>query len=232
MLTAVLSGATLGLLNMAHCAAMCGPLSSAVSLPAAGQRPIRYQLGRLISYGFLGAMSGHLGRALRLSVPGGASVWIVATLTAAACLLTARSLLRPARSTSGLVQLQTRPRRRSLFAMFAALVPKEPLVLGLLSALLPCGVLASALLTAAATGEAWSGMQLMFTFAAVSGVAVWSAGMALQLAPRRFAFSAVRRVLAVALVALAGFTLYRPLRALRLGPDASVEHAACHGSTP
>ena len=212
MLTAVLSGATLGLVNMAHCAAMCGPLSSAATLPGGGHRPTRYQLGRLTSYGFLGALSGHLGGALQLAAPGAAGVWLFATLTAAACLLTARALLG-AKSKNGLVQLAASPRPRSAFALLLRLVPREPFVLGLLSALLPCGVLASAVLAAVATGDGVRGMALMLVFAAVSGTVVWGASVAFGVAPRHFNRS-VRRALAVVLVAGAGAALYRPIRAL------------------
>ena len=231
MLTAVMSGATLGLLNMVHCAAMCGPLSSAASLPSSAQRAARYQLGRLASYVFLGALSGHLGSALRLIAPGTASVWVVATLTAAACLLTARSLFSGAAATSGLVQLKTGRKRRSLFGLFLELVPREPFVLGMLSALLPCGVLAAAVLAAVATGDALLGSSLMFAFAAVSGVAVWGATIAIQLAPRRFPLPA-RRALAFALVAMAGLALYRPIYAITRDPHAAGPHAACHGVAP
>jgi sulfite exporter TauE/SafE len=231
MLTAILSGATLALLNVVHCAAMCGPLSSAVCLPAGGQRLVRYQLGRLSSYAFVGAMSGHFGRALRLVAPGAAGAWVVATLTAAACLLTARSLVGATASSTGLVQLKVGRTPRSLFALLVGLVPREPFVFGLLSALLPCGVLASAVLAAVAFGDAVRGMLLMLTFSAVSGVAVWSASVAIQFAPRRFALP-VRRGLAAVLVVLAGLTLYRPMRALTREPLASEAHAACHESTP
>jgi sulfite exporter TauE/SafE len=228
MVTAVVSGATLGLLNMVHCAAMCGPLSSAASSPQGGLRSIRYQLGRLASYGFLGAMSGHLGRALQLVVPSAASVWVVTMLTAAACLLTARSMFTR-NSPSGLVQLGAGPKRRSVFALLVGLVPREPLVLGMLSALLPCGVLASSVLAAVATGDALLGMSLMLAFAGVSGVAVWGASLVIQAAPRRAL--PLRSALACALIMLAGLTLYRPLYALMHEPQTIGEHAACHGST-
>jgi sulfite exporter TauE/SafE len=191
---------------------------------------LRYQVGRATSYGFLGAMSGHLGHALRLSVPDAAAVWVVAPLTAAACMLTARSLLRRTPAVDGLVQLKSTRPRASLFAVLLRLVPREPLVLGMLSALLPCGVLASSLLAAVATGDAWSGMSLMLAFAAVSGAAVWGASAAMQLAPRSFNLS-FRRALACALFVFAGLTLYRPIRALTREPHASVHHAACHDST-
>jgi uncharacterized protein len=224
MLTAVTAGATLGLLNVVHCTAMCGPLSSAASAPASLSRATRYQLGRLLSYTFLGALSGHLGHALRLVGPSAVSAWIVATLTAAACLLTARSLFAGAKPASGLVQLQSARKRRSLFAVLLELVPREPAVLGMLSALLPCGVLASVLLAAVATGDAVPGAVLMGAFAAVSGVAVWGATLAIQLAPRKLGVP-VRRVLALALIAMAGLALSRPIYALANEP-----HAACHGA--
>jgi hypothetical protein len=71
------------------------------------------------------------------------------------------------------------------------------------------------------------GMSLMLAFAGVSGVAVWSASVVIQAAPR--GALPVRRALACALVMLAGFTLYRPLYALMHEPQAVGQQAACHG---
>lgn len=208
---------------MAHCAAMCGPLSGAVSRSAGKSGLPRYQAGRLASYAFLGAVSGHLGRALQLIVPSRVSLWIPATLAAAACLLTAYSLLKPAAPGGGLVQLRAAGPRRSLFSLLFALVPKEPLVLGALSALLPCGVLASALLAAVASGDAASGAALLAAFAAVSGAAVWSAGFATQFLPERFG-PKLRHALVYVLVLMAALAVYRPIHALT-----QAEHSvACH----
>lgn len=214
---------------MAHCAAMCGPLSSAVSLRASKAGLGRYQIGRALSYAFLGALSGHLGKALQWLTPSALSAWVVASLTAAACLLTARALLRSNNEPTALVQLRTEPqRRRSLFTILAQLVPREPFVFGLLSVLLPCGVLASALLAAVASGSALSGGALMSAFAGVSGLAVLGAGLTTQLVPRRFA-AGFRRAIAYALVALALLAVYRPLHALTLPPrEAAALGAHCH----
>lgn len=213
MLAVWVSGATLGLANMAHCAAMCGPLSGAVSRSAGRLGLLRYQAGRLAGYAFLGALSGHVGRALQLIVPSRVSVWIPATLAAAACLMTAYGLLQPAAPRAGLVQLRAAGKRRSPFAVLFALVPKEPLVLGALSALLPCGVLASAVLAAVAAGDAASGTGLMVAFAAVSGIAVWGAGLATQILPERFG-PKLRHALVYVLVVMAALAVYRPIHAL------------------
>lgn len=232
MLTAMLSGATLGLVNLVHCASMCGPLSSAVCLRAGRQGLARYQVGRALSYVFIGALSGHLGRALSLLTPSHVSIWVVATLTAAACLLTARALLRAGSDPSALVQLRasSEPRRtrRSLFAVLLPLVPRDPFVFGLLSALLPCGVLASAVLAAVASGSAPNGSLLMAGFAAVSGSAVLAAGLVTQHVPRRYA-PAFRRVVAAALVAAAALAVARPIQATARSASDTAPHAVhCH----
>lgn len=227
MLAVWLSGATLGLANMAHCAAMCGPLSGAASRSAGKSGLSRYQAGRLLGYAFLGALSGHLGRALQLIVPSRANVWIPAALTAAACLLTAYNLFKPAATNGGLVQLRAAGPRRSLFSLLFGLVPKEPLVLGALSALLPCGVLASAVLAAVAAGDAASGALLMVGFAAVSGASVWGAAFATQRVPQGFG-PGFRRTLGYVLVLLAALAVYRPLHALTQTSEQAGHNVACH----
>jgi len=223
MVSAVLSGAMLGLVNLVHCAGMCGPLSSALCLRAGRAGLARYQAGRTLGYVFLGALSGHLGRALSV-LPSRLSVWLVALLTAAACLLTARSVLAANRAGDALLQLR-RSRRRSLFALLAPLVPREPLAFGLLSALMPCGVLASAAIAAVASGSALRGSLLMAAFAVTSGSAVWATGLLTQHLPRRHA-PLFRRALALALLTVAALAIARPLQATASNAAAHAPH--CH----
>jgi sulfite exporter TauE/SafE len=105
MLSALLSGAVFGMLNLAHCAGMCGPLAAAGCASTGRADLVRYQLGRSVAYGYAGAIAGHFGRGLLLY---GASwtTWLFPLLTAAAYLFAARGLLRGTRS-NGLVQLGT-----------------------------------------------------------------------------------------------------------------------------
>jgi sulfite exporter TauE/SafE len=230
MFTALMSGLMLGLVNLMHCAGMCGPLSGAVCLRSGRVGLARYQIGRVSSYVFLGALSGHLGRALAVAVPATVSVWLTASLTAAACLLTARSLLRASASATLLpasALCAPRSQQPSLFALLTSLAPRDPFVFGLLSALLPCGVLASAVLAAVASGSAASGSLLMAAFAFMSGSAVLAAGFVMQLVPGRFA-PLFRRGLACALVAIALLSVARPLSALSRTASSPSHALHCH----
>ena len=58
----------LGLGSSLHCAGMCGPIACSYALPLASQKPsllwsyhLRYTLGRLLVYGWLGALMGAIG---------------------------------------------------------------------------------------------------------------------------------------------------------------------------
>ncbi|HKU38676.1 MAG TPA: sulfite exporter TauE/SafE family protein [Polyangiales bacterium] len=219
MLSALLAGVAFGIFNLAHCAAMCGPLV-AVGCGSSGRTGLlRYQLGRSASYAFAGALAGHFGSGLSLYAGVWAS-WSFALLTAASCLIAARSLLGAPR----LVQLRTGKRRGAVFRTLLRLVPREPLALGLISALLPCGLLAAALLAAVATGSAPAGAAFMFGFAAASGTVVLGSGLLVQLGPRISLAS--RRVLACALLAIAVLAVARPLAAVNQAPAAA--HHSCH----
>ena len=224
MLPAFASGAVLGLLNLAHCAGMCGPLAAAGCKHAGRSGLLRYQLGRALAYGFAGAMCGHIGRALSLYTSLRWASWVFAALTAGACLFTARELLR--RESAGLVPLRLRRSRSWLQTLFA-LLPRDPLALGLLSLLLPCGLLATALLAAVATGTAANGAAFMAAFAATSGSALLSASWLAQQLPR-LSLSA-RRGLACLLVAGALVTIARPIAALpQASQKPSVGAPRCH----
>lgn len=222
MLSALLSGAAFGMFNLAHCAAMCGPLVAAGSGTTGRTGVLRYQLGRSLSYAFAGSLAGHFGSGLSLYAAGWAS-WLFALLTAAACLVAARGLLGP-RPAPQLIQLGTSSRRGSWFRTLVALAPRDPLVLGLLSALLPCGLLAAALLAAVATGSAPAGATFMLGFATASGGAILGSGLLVQSAAR--ISPAARRVLACALVAIAVLAVVRPLAATSGKAPASQHH--CH----
>ncbi|HKP63328.1 MAG TPA: sulfite exporter TauE/SafE family protein [Polyangiales bacterium] len=223
MLTALLSGAAFGAFNLAHCAGMCGPLAAAGCSRTGRTGLFRYQLGRTLAYVYAGALAGHFGRGLEL-YGAGWSVWLFALLTAAACVVSASSLWRSSRA-RGLHPLRVGPRPRSLFGTLLRLMPRDPGVLGLLSLLLPCGLLAAALLAAITSGSAPAGATFMLGFAAVSGVAVLGTGRLVQLtvvfSPRQ------RRGLAVVLLLAAALSVGRPLAALGNAPTSARTHA-CH----
>jgi sulfite exporter TauE/SafE len=231
MLQAFLSGALLGLTSVPHCAVMCGPLAAATCARSTRRSaPLRYQLGRTLSYGLAGAVAGSASHVLLHAIEPGLLVFtLFAALAAGACLLVARLLVAPRRAAGDLIQLGDGPRRRSLSASLLRLAPSDPGAFGMLSVLLPCGVLGAALLVAIASGDARSGAAAMTGFATTSGLALLAAGALARTLPLR-ASPVVRRWVALALVVAALGLMIEPVHALVRAPrqhsGAQVRH--CH----
>ena len=227
MLTALTSGALFGLLNLGHCAGMCGPLAAAGCRRTGGSGPWRYQLGRTLAYGFAGGLCGHAGSGLQLYAPARWASLAFASLTAAACLFAARQLTRSDRQLA-LVQLGlNRSASRGWLRTLLRLLPREPLAVGAMSVLLPCGLLAAALLASVATGSGEAGAEFMTGFAATSGIAIVGAGWVMQ---RLSDFGVpVRRGLACLLVAGAVVIVARPFVVLDHHAEPGAATApACH----
>lgn len=225
MLVAMLSGLVFGMVNLAHCAGMCGPLAAASCARTGRSGPLRYQLGRSAAYVYAGAMAGHFGNGLHLYAASWTR-WLFPLLTAAACVLAARGLLQLRRAPR-LIQLRgVATSKPSWFERLLRLLPRDPLPLGLLSVLLPCGLLAAALLAAVATGSAAAGAGFMFGFAASSGAALLGAGLLAQFAS---SFSVtVKRSLACVLLITAALVVARPIAASSGDASAATKHHACH----
>jgi sulfite exporter TauE/SafE len=228
MLQAVLSGALLGLTSIPHCTAMCGPLAGfACSRTPGRASALRYQLGRSFGYAVAGALAGHAGHALLDALPKGAFAWVVfAALAASSCVLIARMLWRRDAS-ERLVSLRVSP-ARSFSSRLVRLVPRDPLALGAITALLPCGALAAALLLAATTSAPVPGALLMLGFATTSGPALLIAAVATRALQLR-ASPLVRRLAAGALVVAALLLMLRPVSALVANPSHhGAPTAHCH----
>jgi uncharacterized protein len=229
MSASILAGVAFGALNLAHCAGMCGPLA-AVGCRRGGSSSrlalLRYQVGRTLTYVFAGAMAGHFGSAVVLHVPAWTS-WAFAALAAAACAYAALRVARP--RAPKLLPLRTGPRsERSLHRLLYRLLPNDPLVLGLASIALPCGLLAAALLAAAASGNPERGAAFMGGFASASGAAIFGAGWLVQIAPQRG--MVLRGAMAALLIASALVALARPLAAANEEEkrSSSAAQPACH----
>ncbi|MDD9939170.1 MAG: sulfite exporter TauE/SafE family protein [Myxococcales bacterium] len=230
LMQAVVAGALAGLASGPHCAAMCGPLCAAsCGAPAAGSgtRALRYQLGRVVAYAFVGSVAAQLGALIEAS-------WLVSTApvllsvgVAIALLLLALRLWRGA--SEPLVPLRAvRRATPGRWTRLLALLPREPAALGALSALLPCGALAAGLLLAAASSHRLAGALLMGAFAITSAAFVLGGGALLT----RLSVHASRRAsraLALALVLAAVVVSALPL--VRTGTSTHSTHAAeasCH----
>jgi sulfite exporter TauE/SafE len=223
MLAALAAGALAGLLASPHCLTMCGPLAAFAAMPRAGAprsfgRPLRWQLGRLAAYAGVGALAGASGAGVIRAL---APEWLPTALAFALGAALIATALRLARAPSPRpVPLGKEP-RTPLAARILARAPREPLVLGALTALLPCGALFAGALVAAGAGGAVEGAIAMSGFAVASGVPLLAAG-ALGAQPLGRAPLALRRLFAGALLLGALFTIARPLTA---EPEGSVCHS-------
>jgi sulfite exporter TauE/SafE len=116
---------------------------------------------------------------------------------------------------------------------------EHPFLVGLGTALLPCGALAAAVLIAASTGTAPLGALSMLAFSVVSGVGLVGAAWLFERISRR-PRPATSRALAVVLALGAVMFVIRPVHALRHGEpachtpgtsdSAQGEHGHAHGA--
>jgi len=164
-----------GLLGSTHCVVMCGGLATALATaPGPGARswrPLLYQLGRLMSYCAAGALAGALGFAA-------GSAFVLPRLEASLRVATAVFVVVIGLNIAlrGVVGwrwlrfpelLGARAWRRVAPAIQRSL-PREPalraLSLGALWGFMPCGLVYSVLLVAAAAGSAARGGVLLLAF--------------------------------------------------------------------
>ncbi len=135
----------IGLLSGVHCIGMCG------GIMLTQKNAVAYNAGRLFSYTALGAMFGALGtvitydaqfKSMLFTICGGLVVIIGLMMWGVPFLRQiSPELTKPCRFKGG-----------------------RPLVIGLLTGLMPCGALASMWLFAAASGSAAKGAESMFAF--------------------------------------------------------------------
>ncbi len=240
LITAVFMASLMGSI---HCAGMCGPLVAMGVAPGRHRRPghlfaqSAYNGGRLIVYTALGTIAGMLGAGLDLGgayfgmqrgalmLAGGGMI-----LFGLAALLRLAGIRVPTFSLPG--PLNGMFRRGHEYA--ASVDPRlRPVLMGLLSAFLPCGWLYAFVLTAAGSGSAVRGAVCMAVFWAgtlpiMVAVAVGVRNLAGPLRRHLPAAAAVALML-VGLAALLGRFDVPPLAA---GPTSEIAGAptpACHG---
>jgi len=165
----------MGLAGGPHCIAMCGAACAGIGQAAAPRAQaglLLFQIGRLIGYGLLGLLASASMQGLGwLSVHSAAlrPVWIMihvaGIVIGLALLIWAR---QPAWLDSGARRVWARVRSGVARWGLAA-----PLAIGAAWALMPCGLLYSALMVAALTGHVLEGAVVMLLFAAGSGVTLW-----------------------------------------------------------
>ena len=141
-----------GLLTSIHCVGMCGAINLLTVINKTTKRsykkPILYNLGRLISYTALGGIVGLIGSVLTVNK----------TVTGIIILLAAIVMFLMALAMLGLIPL------KKLKLIRHKTVTANPLIIGLLNGLMPCGPLQAMQVYALSTGSPIKGAISMFLF--------------------------------------------------------------------
>ncbi|MCW7537784.1 sulfite exporter TauE/SafE family protein [Aquabacterium sp. A7-Y] len=163
-----MTGLLMGLAGSPHCATMCGAASA--TLGCSASRPVAFQLGRLGGYGLFGAVIASSSEALRW----GARELVVLqpfwAMFHLAVVLLGLALLWLGRQPAWLDALAGRVWQGLRHRTLGLDSRRWPVVAGLLWALLPCGLLYSALMVASLASTPWEGGAVMVGFGLGSGV--------------------------------------------------------------
>ena len=163
----ILASFFVGLLGSLHCVGMCGPIAIALPIPNANNISfvigrLLYNLGRVATYSFLGAVFGLLGSRLVIS---GFQQSVSITLGIAiliAVLIPPKYKAKISQHT--IIQKITLPLKSGISDLFKRGTFSAMFLIGLLNGLLPCGLVYVALAGAIASGNAISGTLVMILF--------------------------------------------------------------------
>ena len=205
----------MGLVGGPHCIVMCGAACAGVARAAAphGRMALlQFQVARAVGYALLGGFAAGsvqglawLGQNLAVLRP----VW---TMMHVAAVLLGLLLVVQARQPAWIdgwaqqVWRRTRP-------LMATLGRRAPVMLGVGWALMPCGLLYSALLVASLSASVWSGAAIMALFALGTTVSLVAGPWLLLHLRGGRAGSWGIRLAGVALVATSGWALWAGLTA-------------------
>ena len=166
----------MGVLGGPHCVAMCGAACAGLG-QAAGEHRLRalgaFQIGRLMGYALLGAAAAYSVQGLGWLTTQSAAwrpLWTLLHLAAMALgLVLVVQARQPVWLDAGARSLWARV--RAFNQRWGAAAPR---MVGALWALMPCGLLYSALMVAALAGDPLNGAASMAFFALGSSVSLWT----------------------------------------------------------
>ena len=184
-----------GLLGSSHCVGMCGGFAMLVGMNKPTVREnlfaqLSYSAGRLMTYCTLGAVSGYVGLRLVRSAPR------LLNVPAGLCLLAGLLLVVEGLFATGIIKrrgVSMAPQAGCLMSPLFATMLKLPglrnaFSAGLLTGMLPCGLLYAFVSLAASTGDLLRGMSVMLVFGLGTVplmVATGAGAMLLKLATRQ-----------------------------------------------
>lgn len=203
----------MGVLGGPHCVAMCGAACAGLGQAAGAQRGqalLAFQIGRVLGYSLLGAVAAASVQALGWLTVQSAAIRPVWTLLHVAAVVLGLLLMWTARQPVWLdgAARQLWARVRAFNARWGS---AAPWLVGGLWALMPCGLLYSALMVAALTSQPLEGAATMALFALGSSISLW-AGPWLFLRMQSLGDGAWgMRIAGFALAAVSGWALWMGL---------------------
>ncbi len=167
----------MGLVGGPHCVAMCGAACAGIGR-AAGERSTQalwtFQLSRMLGYALLGAFAAGTVQGLALLGTQTIAIRPIWTMWHVAVLLLGVVLLLQARQPAWIDSVGQTVWRKARPAL-SRLGPRAPVLLGVAWALMPCGLLYSALLVASLSANVFEGAAVMALFALGTSISLMAA---------------------------------------------------------
>jgi len=163
----ILTSFFVGLFGSLHCIGMCGPIAIALPVPNSNNISfvsgrLLYNLGRIATYSFLGAVFGLLGSRLVISGFQQSVSIVLGIAILIAVLIPPRYKAKI--SQHKIVQKITLPLKSGISDLFKQGTFSSMFLIGLLNGFLPCGLVYVALAGAIASGDAILGTAVMILF--------------------------------------------------------------------
>lgn len=199
-----------GAANSLHCACMCGPLALAFQGGAKGA--LAYHVGRTTAYGAVGVGLGGLGSALGTNELAAPTAWVAFVLAAGLVVLALvgeRGAIKLPGLGNALPSLMRRARALSPGVRAG--------LLGLLTPLLPCGLLWAACAGAAVAGSPLAGGGVMSGFAIGSLPLLLLAQTQVGALARRFGPTTIQWVQRSAMLLAAATLVWRGIASMQGG---------------
>jgi sulfite exporter TauE/SafE len=163
----ILTSFFVGLFGSFHCIGMCGPIAIALPIPnsnnlsfVAGR--LLYNLGRVVTYSFLGAVFGLLGSRLVISGFQQSISIVLGVGIVTAVLIPPKYKAKITQHK--FVQKITLPLKSGISGLFKSGTFSAMFLIGILNGFLPCGLVYVALAGAIVSGDAISGSAVMILF--------------------------------------------------------------------
>jgi sulfite exporter TauE/SafE len=163
----ILAAFIVGLFGSLHCIGMCGPIAIALPVPDSNNLSffmgrILYNLGRVVTYAFLGAVLGLIGSKIALAGAQQVVSVVLGVIIIIAVLLPQK--YKNYFAQHPLIQKLSYPLKSNIGVLFKKGTFSAMLLIGILNGFLPCGLVYVALAGAIASGDPVSGAAVMILF--------------------------------------------------------------------